>query len=606
MENDPMRRTALHQLSIVAIGLLVFFSGLGATRLWDQDEAFFGRAAVEMHQRGEWVVPYFNGEVFAHKPPFMFWMMRMGFFIFGVGEFAARFWSAVFAIGTAVLTYRLGRRLFNETVGLIAALALETTLMFDIVARAATPDSYLVFFCTLALFLFARWEWKDGNATASHAGSLPWLLCVTMYAAMAMAVLVKGPIGIVLPGATIGLYLLVSDDPFSLPADASCTDRMFGFVRRFSPARVARAFWSMRPFTAIACLLAVAGPWFALVGWRTNGEFLREFFGTHNFGRFTNAMDNHGGGVWYYIPAILVGFFPWSIFAVPSGINVLRAARSEGSPSRSSRLLLCWITAFVGFFSIASTKLPNYVLPAYPALALATAALVERWLTRPATVHRWWPRLSFGSMVLVGACIAIAVPIIAQTGSRSIWNRLGLAAELRGDFLLLAWIGGGLAIGGATCLLLASLARRHAALATLIVSSMAFCVALLSGLATRIDRHQPIPALASGIHRDAAGPPHVAQFAYFRPSLVYYCDSRIEACKTPAAVAEFLTAEGASYVVTSDEHYAKIKALLPADVEVLARFAEFPRAGSVVVLGKKTSLADRDKGRDRGMILDTF
>ncbi len=107
-----MPESMRHQLWILLAAGTVMFTNLGSARLWDQDEAFFARSAVEMHQRHEWVVPYFNGELFAHKPPLMFWMMRLGYGMFGVNEFAARFWPAVFGIATALLTYQLGRKLF--------------------------------------------------------------------------------------------------------------------------------------------------------------------------------------------------------------------------------------------------------------------------------------------------------------------------------------------------------------------------------------------------------------------------------------------------------------------------------------------------------------
>ena len=153
-----MRQTVRHQIWITGIAVIALFTNLGATRLWDQDEAFFARTAVEMRERNEWIVPYFNGELFAHKPPLMFWMMRLGYMLFGVNEFAARFWSAVFGVLIALLVYRLGRRMFNAQVGLWAGLAMTTALMFDVVARAATPDCFLVFFSTLALYFFARRE----------------------------------------------------------------------------------------------------------------------------------------------------------------------------------------------------------------------------------------------------------------------------------------------------------------------------------------------------------------------------------------------------------------------------------------------------------------
>ena len=288
-----MRQSIKHQLLIFAIAAAALFTNLGATRLWDDDEPFFARTAVEMHQRNEWVVPYFNGEVFAHKPPFMYWMMRVGYLMFGVNEFASRFWSAVFGVLTSLLVYRFGRKMFNSQVGLFAGLAIATAIDFEVVARAATADSFLIFFSTLALYLFAcQANWLDNSSGVSvdNFPTLPLGTCVAMYAAMGMAVLVKGPIGVLLPGGTIGLYLLMRD-PIDQPINGNWTDQIAAFLRRFSPVRVFQAFLSMRPLTAIATIAAVAGPWFVLVGLRTQGKFLGEFFGTQNIGRFVGAMD---------------------------------------------------------------------------------------------------------------------------------------------------------------------------------------------------------------------------------------------------------------------------------------------------------------------------
>jgi 4-amino-4-deoxy-L-arabinose transferase-like glycosyltransferase len=163
-----MRQSIKHQFLIFAIAAVALFTNLGTTRLWDDDEPFFARTAVEMHQRNEWVVPYFNGEVFAHKPPFMYWMMRVGYLMFGVNEFASRFWSAVFGVLTSLLVYRFGRRMFNSQVGLFAGLAIATAMDFEVVARAATADSFLIFFSTLALYLFARQaNWLDSSSGVS-------------------------------------------------------------------------------------------------------------------------------------------------------------------------------------------------------------------------------------------------------------------------------------------------------------------------------------------------------------------------------------------------------------------------------------------------------
>ncbi len=113
-----MNRSTRYQLIIVALAAVAFFTNLGATSLWDQDEAYFAGTAAEMHARGDWVTPYFNGEMFGHKPPFMFWMMMIGYKLLGVTSLAARLPCALFGVGTALLTYHLGRRLFSAQVGL--------------------------------------------------------------------------------------------------------------------------------------------------------------------------------------------------------------------------------------------------------------------------------------------------------------------------------------------------------------------------------------------------------------------------------------------------------------------------------------------------------
>jgi 4-amino-4-deoxy-L-arabinose transferase-like glycosyltransferase len=598
-----MRQSARHQLWIAGIAALALFANLGATRMWDQDEAFFARTAVEMQQHKEWVVPYFNGELFAHKPPLMFWMMRLGYMIFGVNEFAARFWSAVFGVATAVLVYRLGRRMFNAQVGVWAGLAMATALMFDVVARAATPDCFLVFFSMLALYVFVRNEnWADAAshpAASEDFSPLPWRMCAAMYAAMGLAVLVKGPIGILLPGSVVGLYLLMRN-PIDQASDShGWTDRVLQFLRRLTPERIVRAVWCMRPFTALAAIAIVAGPWFALVGWRTDGGFLREFFGVQNYGRFVGAMDNHSGGIWYYLPAILVGFFPWSIFSIPTVLDLARRCHGVELWQRGSKFLACWIVVYVGFFSVAATKLPNYVLPAYPALALATACWIQRWLARPAGVHRWWPRLSFGSLALVGGMMAITMPLIAKGSihGRPILERLGVSVDLASDIALVGWLGIILLVGGAAGTVFAEIQRGKLAMYGVAITALAFCVGLFAAVAVRIDRHQPSPFVAEAIRQHSIGAPQVAQFGYFRPSLVYYTDTRVEPCKTPQRLIEFLEESPDSFVVTTDEQYARLAAQLPADVVIVDQCAEFPRQGKVLVLGRKTAVAQRSGGK---------
>jgi 4-amino-4-deoxy-L-arabinose transferase-like glycosyltransferase len=164
-----------HQFVIVVVACIALLTNLGATRLWDQDEAYFAGAAAEMFARGDWVTPQFNHELFAHKPPLMYWLMIGGYQLFGRTEFAARIGSALLGVATGLLVYHTARRLFSPTVGLWSALAMVTCLMFDIVARAATPDCHLVFFTALSIFFFvtrcpeARLLSQEGGGSAQGA-----------------------------------------------------------------------------------------------------------------------------------------------------------------------------------------------------------------------------------------------------------------------------------------------------------------------------------------------------------------------------------------------------------------------------------------------------
>ena len=237
-----------------------------------------------------------------HKPILLYWLIMSAYGVFGVNEFSARFWSAALAVGTVLATYGIGRRLFHANVGFWAAVILATSLMFDVAGRAATPDSALIFCSTAALLIYVLTAFPaDGTYFPQR-----WWAAGAMYALMGLAVLAKGPVGAVLPTAVIGMFLLI----VRLPETVREVHRpawqrwLLQIVRPFSPSHFLRTCWSMRPLTAIVVILAVAGPWYAWVGWRTGGEFLRVFFGEHNLGRATQAMEGHSGGLWYYPVAI--------------------------------------------------------------------------------------------------------------------------------------------------------------------------------------------------------------------------------------------------------------------------------------------------------------
>jgi 4-amino-4-deoxy-L-arabinose transferase-like glycosyltransferase len=339
----------------------------------------------------------------------------------------------------------------------------------------------------------------------------------------------------------------------------------------------------MRPLTALAAVLLVAGPWFAAVAVKTQGEFLTGFFGVHHFHRFTASMDNHAGPFWFYPAAICIGFFPWIIFLSPS-IFEFRRRVQEGCPTRSADILICsWFVVWVGFFSLATTKFPHYVVPAYPALALFTACFLDRW-TRHAEIYGPVARnAAWGTVAVAGLGILIIVPIVAD---------LYLQGE---PFLGLA--GWPLLAGAALCAYFTQRRQITRALVCLTASAILFLVAVFGVAAVQVDRHQNTIPFAETIHRHApAEGARIATFGYFRPGLVYYCNERVEPLGEASTAAQFLQQNPRrGFLVTTEAAYVQMANTLPPQIGVLDRGPWFLKSGQTLLLLGAVSGDDKDR-----------
>lgn len=597
-------------LLLIVLASAVMLPWLGSTRFWDQDEGFFASTAAEMYARGDWIVPTFNGQMFGHKPPWMYWMMMLGFETFGVNEFSARLGSAICGIATVWLTYEFGRRLFNERAGWWAGLALASCLMFNIVARAATPDVHLVFFVTLALYLFARWGFlsqlperkADGGEPSQINGqhaALPsrWSQFALIYAAMGLAVLVKGPLGVLFPMAIVGLFLLCMTPRRDLASNASRWRRWREAWRPFGIVNFCGTVWRMRPLTAVALVLLVAGPWYAAVGWKTNGEFLNEFIGVHHFRRFTTPMDNHRGPIFYYIPAVLAGMFPWSIFAVPGMLYVVRRLRTDEQRPQLI-FLLCWTGVFIGLFSLASTKLPNYVLPAYPALALLCGAMLDGWLAERRQVSLPWIRVGLMVMAVVGLAIVIGLPLAAnwRFAGLTLLDRVRVVRAVQDDAAWLGVLGVPLVLGGFVAFTFSWRKAARPAVVAMATSAIATLWLLWGFAAPRVDRFQSPQDLAQVVGGQAnESTMRVGQLGCFKPSMVFYSGRPIETFGDAAEVCQLFGESETSFLFTTDERYEELQGRLPPDVFIVERRPNFPKAGELLLLGRSPRLATRQE-----------
>ena len=410
-----MKHASLHIFLLMAVSAVMFFTSLGGVRLWDRDEPRNAGCAAEMMQRGEWVVPIFNAELRYQKPVMLYWLMMSAYQVFGVTEFAARFWSAVLGMGTVALTYLMARRLFDNHTALLAGLVLGSSMMFCVAARAATPDSVLIFLSSLALAIYVYGTFCPVNRGQQNSLMPNRWLCTLMYAVMGIGVLTKGPIGFLVPTVIIGMFLLIVRLPeTNLAAPKSklsrLLQRMVALVRPFHPVHFLQTCGTMRLGIATVVVVLVAAPWYVMCHFKTDGDFTRIFFLSENFGRATNSFENHGGGMWYYPVAIAAGFFPWSVFFVPVLLIIRERLATLPRSTRAPVIFLCcWFGVQVGLFSLASTKLPSYVTPCYPALAILTAFALKSWAFESSTkfdsIIDWWFKVAFTVSVAAGVAI---------------------------------------------------------------------------------------------------------------------------------------------------------------------------------------------------------
>ena len=332
---------------LLALGLLFFLPKLGMPLL-DPDEGLYADISYEMLAGGDWVIPHLNGLPYLEKPPLYFWLTALTFQLLGPSEWATRLWSAISALGTVLLTWRIGRRLYGAQAGLLAGIVIATVVGNALYVRRASTDQLFVFCLTLAMYGFLR------DAERPDRGRTRFLL---FYVGAALAVLAKGFIGVVFPVLIVGLGL----------------------------AAVRRLGWrELNLVRGAVVFAALAVPWHALVAWRSPVLFNFYVVDNHLL-RFLDARRYVEDDVPSSTLAFLVASFLW---AFPWGVFVLARREPDRSPqARWRAVLVIWLGAIVGLFALSRFKHEYYALPAFPALAVLVGAAwtsgrdIGRWLT---------------------------------------------------------------------------------------------------------------------------------------------------------------------------------------------------------------------------------
>ncbi len=355
----------------------MFFVGLGWLPLLEPDEGRNAEVAREMLVSGDWVTPHFNSLTYLDKPAVFFWLVAGSFRLWGVSEWAARFPSALAALGTMLLTWFLARRMFGDDVGFRAAIILATSPLVIILSHLVIFDMTLAFLVTASMASF----WLEDASGFQR----PWL-DVFLFAAMGLAAITKGPVGFLLPLLSILVYQAIR--------------------RRFHERK--RLRWGL----GLGVFLAAALPWFIAVSAR-NPDFPRYALWQESLQRFTSGQARRAGGFLYYVPVFLAGFFPWSLFLLFAGWNRLKRWREIKQEAQTPvTFLLTWAGVIFVFFSISSSKLPAYFLPAIVPLSILMAKVWAEVGRDQGNRSPDWLTAGFAGLMGVGLITAAAPQVL--------------------------------------------------------------------------------------------------------------------------------------------------------------------------------------------------
>ena len=366
---------------LIAVAV-IWFSNLEYRKLIKPDEGRYAEVPREMVASGDWVTPRLNGLKYFEKPPLQYWTTAAAYEVFGEHQWTSRLWTALTGFAGILLVWFAGLRLFGREAANYAAILLGSSMLYALMAHINTLDMGVTFFITLGIVSLLL-----GQSQTDKNKQRNWM--VLAWASLGLAVLSKGLMGLVLPGAALFLYMVVQRD--------------FSVLKR------------MHWLPGLAVFLLVTVPWFYLV-MKANPEFFQKFFIYEHFTRFTTKELGRYQPWYYFIPILLAGMLPWTVLMFDTllrswRISGLPDADSRGRAFNAARFLLVWAVFIYLFFTVSGSKLPSYLLPMFPALAL----LMGRQLAEMNTRRLFWQIAPMLPLLLLAASFAPFTSRLADT-----------------------------------------------------------------------------------------------------------------------------------------------------------------------------------------------
>jgi len=317
--------------------VVIWFGTLEYRKLIKPDEGRYAEIPREMVVSGDWVTPRLNDLKYFEKPPLQYWATATAYTLLGEHQWTSRLWPALTGFCGLLLVWFAGTRLFGREAGQYAALILGSSLLYVLIGHINTLDMGVTFFLTLGIVGLLLGQQAEADTRTRRN----WLYCA--WAALGLAVLSKGLIGLVLPAAALVIYSVLQRD--------------------LTP-------WKrLNLVTGLLLFLLVTAPWFILV-MKANPEFFERFFIYEHYTRFSTKDLGRYQPWYYFIPILLAGMLPWTVLMFDTLLRTWKGAAYIGKAFNPERFLLIWVVFIYVFFSVSGSKLPSYLLPMFPALAL--------------------------------------------------------------------------------------------------------------------------------------------------------------------------------------------------------------------------------------------
>ncbi|MBI4937758.1 MAG: glycosyltransferase family 39 protein [Nitrosomonadales bacterium] len=358
---------------------VIWFGNIEYRKLIEPDEGRYAEIPREMVATGDWVTPRLNGLKYFEKPPLQYWATAAAYTAFGEHQWTSRLWVALTGFAGVMLVWFAGARLFGCEAGRYAALLLGSSLLYALMSHINTLDMGVTFFITLGVVGLLLGQQNSTDARARR--NWMWLA----WAGLGLAVLSKGLMGLVLPGAALVIYSLIQRD----------------FV-----------LWKrMHLVTGLLLCLLVCAPWFYLVI-KANPEFFERFFIYEHYTRFTTKVHGRYQPWYYFIPILLLGMMPWTLLMFDTLLHAWKWGRARVDRAFSpERFLLVWAAFIYVFFSVSGSKLPSYLLPMFPALAL----LMGKHLAEMGEQKLFWLLAPLLPLIALGLGLAPFTARLADT-----------------------------------------------------------------------------------------------------------------------------------------------------------------------------------------------